>query len=426
MSPVAPIPAGGVLLHVGMPKSGTTAIQRAASQLRTELLEHGVRYPGDRYNHSLASFAVAERPRKATLATGHKKTDESHWTGLVAEVRAETERRVLISHEFFAEHPAEVCRRVVAELDREVHVVFTMRNQASLLASTWQQYLKSGATWTFDEWLDLVLGDRTGANHSFDRRTDLSGVVDKWGGIVGLENVTVVVLDRAEPDRLTDTFEDLLDLPRSLLGAVDLSGDHANRSFVASEIELLRELNLALRGSTKLSWSQFRELYRGGGIFRLLAREPGTDEATIATPQWAVDEMTARARAHVERLAASGVRVVGDLEALARPVRGVPQTPPAPTQVPLLAARALALGILEGAVELDAAAEARHRAALERATTARSVRPVPAPRGPWRTQVRTSTRATQDVPARVLAQALLGRTALRLRSLVDRSPRTKD
>src|SRR5690554_2888554 len=391
---VAPLPEGAVLLHAGMPKSGTTAIQRAAALARGELLEHGVRYPGDRYNHSLPSFAVAGRKRSATLVKERKATSESHWLDLVAEVKAETGRRVLISHEFFAEHPQDVCRRVVADLDRDVHVVFTMRNQASLLASTWQQYLKSGAAWTFDEWLGIVLGDRTGKTHSFDRRTDLAGVVSKWAEIVGPAKVSVVVLDRAEPERLTDTFEDLLGLPRGLLGGVDLSGDYANRSFNAAEVELVRQLNLALQDSTSMSWHTFRELYRGGGIHRLLAREPEADEPTIVTPQWAIDEMVERATVQVERLGELGVNVVGDLAVLAQPVRGVPASPPAPAEIFIAAARSMALGILERSLDLATEHDARHRVELELIEARRDPRSVTVPGGSLRARVRASTRAT--------------------------------
>jgi len=58
--PIVPaIPENSVLLHVGLPKTGTTALQNAAANQRAALLEHGVRYPGDRHNHSNASFSVA-------------------------------------------------------------------------------------------------------------------------------------------------------------------------------------------------------------------------------------------------------------------------------------------------------------------------------------------------------------------------------
>jgi len=403
-----------------MPKSGTTAIQRAATARRAELLEHGVNYPGTGHNHSQASTAVAgQRRARPGVAAGSDK----HWARLLDEIRGE-ERRVFLSHEFFAEHPVEVCRRIVTELDREVHVVLTMRNQASLLGSAWQQTLKQGSSASFEEWLRTVLGERApGQVLPFDLRTDLAGIVSKWASLVGPSRVTVIVLDRAEPERLTESFEDLLDLPRGLLG-VDLGGDLANRSLTASEAETLRQMNVSLHSSGHMARKDFRALYRGGGIDRLLAREPGREEASIQAPQWAVDAMVERAKDQVTRLAELGVRVVGDLDVLARPVPSATNGAGVST-TPIPAARAMALGILERALEL--AARDEERRALELTTVRSAPRRTTRrrPRGSSREQLRTSTRATEDIPLRVLAMATAGRVAARLRRLVRRPDRKK-
>lgn len=45
-TPVTPIAPGAVLAHVGMPKTGTTAIQMALSAVRDKLVANGVVIPG--------------------------------------------------------------------------------------------------------------------------------------------------------------------------------------------------------------------------------------------------------------------------------------------------------------------------------------------------------------------------------------------
>ena len=68
--------------------------------------------------------------------------------------------RVLISSESFALTPDESAAQMVADLGPErVHVVFTMRPVAALLSSSWQQYLKSGWTTTYGQWLDQIVAE---------------------------------------------------------------------------------------------------------------------------------------------------------------------------------------------------------------------------------------------------------------------------
>jgi hypothetical protein len=78
-------------------------------------------------------------------------------------------------------------------------------------------------------------------------------------------------------------------------------------------------------------------------------REPGPDEPRIDTPQWALDRATEIAGEIVANIAASGVRVVGDLDSLAAPRRSgiAGDRQPDPCIPPDIAA-ALAMGVLVG------------------------------------------------------------------------------
>src|SRR5699024_12572636 len=48
---LAALPERTRLLHIGPMKTGTSALQTAARDRRQQLLDHGVRYPGNRTNH---------------------------------------------------------------------------------------------------------------------------------------------------------------------------------------------------------------------------------------------------------------------------------------------------------------------------------------------------------------------------------------
>ena len=56
-----PLPERAICLHIGVHKTGTTALQAALAATRPELRRHGVSYPGSRVAHHGAAMAVLER-----------------------------------------------------------------------------------------------------------------------------------------------------------------------------------------------------------------------------------------------------------------------------------------------------------------------------------------------------------------------------
>jgi hypothetical protein len=347
----APLPAGARLLHIGLPKTGTTALQATAQARRTDLLAAGVRYPGGGMNHREAVSALMGR-RWGWIGPGATVPPMRHWERLITEVRAETARRVWISHEFASEADDEAVARFVSELGDQLQVVVTLRPFAAVLASSWQQYLKGGTTHTFERWLKAVLAEppEQKVTPSFHLRNDQAGVVRRWAAAAGADHVSAVVVDKARPTQLTDAFEALLDLPPGFLVDSSLGGLQANRSMSLPESELMRQVNRAIKGRG-VEWGEYEALLREGGIARLLqSRTPAADEPSLQLPRWAAERASALGRRYADGIAASGVRVVGDLEVLAAPVSGVGTRPPKPDSVPVDAAAALVVGTLSAAL----------------------------------------------------------------------------
>lgn len=155
---VAVLPSGSRLLHIGLPKTGTTALQSTAQAKREELLGLGVRYPGGGLNHREAVSSLMGR-RWGWIGPGAKVPPMRHWDRLLAEVEADEERRVWISHEFASESDEETARRFAEALGPRLHIAVSLRPFAAMLASSWQQYLKGGTVHTFEHWLRQVLAD---------------------------------------------------------------------------------------------------------------------------------------------------------------------------------------------------------------------------------------------------------------------------
>ena len=145
-----------VMLHIGPPKTGTSAVQGAFHACRAEALRQGVRYAGSGVQASTAAFAVTRREHPSTGSVPSMR----HWRDLVRGVRAARESSVLISSEFFAGASPEQITTIADALGaQQLTVVITLRPIAKILASRWQQNVQEGAKVGYSEWLHAVLED---------------------------------------------------------------------------------------------------------------------------------------------------------------------------------------------------------------------------------------------------------------------------
>ncbi len=321
-----PIPADGVLLHVGVHKTGTTAIQAALADARPELKAAGVAYPGRLQAQHRAALAMLGRPW-GWNTRGGAVMDRSHFDKLARKTQ-KASGRVVISSEFFCEAPGEVADEVVKALGGgRVRVVVTLRNLGRLLPSSWQQYLKYGLTTPYEKWLTDVFaepGVSKNMTPTFWKRHDHADVLRRWSHAVGPENVTVLVLENVDRSAQFQAFAQLLDVaPEVLVSRMDLT---SNRSMTAAEAELLVRLNRKVK--KELQWTDYvRYVRRGVALGMVEGREPGPDEPRLHTPDWALDAAADRGRRAVDEIRGLGVQVLGDLDALAVRVESGPPVP---------------------------------------------------------------------------------------------------
>ncbi len=321
-----------IVLHVGLAKAGTTAIQMAAYARRNDLFEQGVLYPGTEYNHRAASKAVGgHRSGWREDRDRPEAPDIRHWQELVDEVRSHPEHTAFISHELFADYSLDVCRRIVSDLGAVPTVIFTLRNQVSAAGSIWQQFVKYGRTENLDEWIQERLDalENHGARDGrFLSRLFLSDLVSKWASVVGPQNVILIALDKAQPNLLFDGFESSLGVPEGFFANVELDRRAENRSFSLDEAETIRAINAQLRDDPNVTWHNYQRLVRYGAVDPLLA-EPSTniDPHPIRVPQWAAQKISELTATEIAKLRQLGVKVVGDLQTIAEVPRNVGENP---------------------------------------------------------------------------------------------------
>lgn len=304
----------GLLLHIGVHKTGTTAIQAALADARPELEKHGVRYPGRLQAHHRAALAVLGRPW-GWNTRGGAVLDTEHFDKLAT--RAAAHRgRVVISSEFLCEADEQTARTVVERLGGErVQVVVTLRNLGRLLSSSWQQYLKYGLTTPYEKWLEDVFANPGAARISptFWKRHDHGAVLTRWAAAVGPENVSVLVLEDVPRDAMFTTFAQLLAVPPEVLTSrMELT---SNRSMTAAEAELLVQLNARVKN--EMQWNDYVRLVRRGVALGMVeGREPDAAEPRLVTPDWALDAAAEHGAAAAAAIDALGVRLYGNLDAL--------------------------------------------------------------------------------------------------------------
>lgn len=346
MPDVAPLPERARLFHVGIPKSGTTSLQTAASSSRTELYENGVLYPGKMFNHRLAVLSFMGR---RWGWSNDAVPDRRNWDELMVEIEAETQRRVWFGHEFASESDGEMAKRFVDAIGDRCHIAVTLRSPGEILPSAWQQYVKAGISRPFDSWLEAVLADPPNrkVTKGFHDRNDQAGVVQRWADAAGADRVTVVVLNKQQPELLYGAFEQLLDLPHDLLASHAVGGSSSNRGLTLEEVELFRALNAVIRPH-QVRWKDYERVVRRGAHRRIMETRR-SDEDKPALPPWAVKRAAELGAGYAEAIASTGVQVIGDLQKLAEEVPERQYEESQPSVIPVeLAAEAMA-GMLSAA-----------------------------------------------------------------------------
>ncbi len=348
---IAPSPLGlkpgGMALHIGVHKTGTTAIQAALANSRPVLDTWAVQYPGEGQAHRLIASSAMGR-RLGWRVGGSAAPDPHAWSDFVK--HAQAYRGVTVcSSEFFAESTDDVAQRIIDQVGRErVHVILTLRNFGRILPSAWQQILKSGYETAYIPWLTHVLTatELDPKAEVFWIRHQHDAVVNRWARIVGPDRMTVVVVDDADRDGIYRNFEHLLGLPDDTL--LDHRDAAPNRSMTLAEAELLRQLNVTLGGGK--GWRPYSDQVHDGLIKAMIERRvPEPDEARMQTPQWALDRAAELGQAYVNAIRASGVNVVGNLDVLSEHLQGPESVDEAtPTSMPISAAMTAMLGALDG------------------------------------------------------------------------------
>ena len=304
-----------LIIHPGFHKSGTTALQESFALNRALLSDLGILYPpiGTKAHHRVA-WALTQKPW-GWSKRGGEKTSPKFWDQMANRINGAKEETVILSSEFFSELDGEKIRKIRSDIERrDIQILFTLRPLAKLLPSSYQQYLKYGITVKYEDWLHAIL-DTPGESKvspTFWKRHSHGKVVARWVDIFGKSNVTILIVNEAQPTVLFDEINKFLKLP---IGTINAAPSGSNRSLTMEEISLLLELNAQF--PKEREWEEYENFIRAGYVKELTDHvPPAPDKARLLTPQWAIDKANELGKEIQGELLSTGMRIIGDVDSL--------------------------------------------------------------------------------------------------------------
>ncbi len=340
-SPRVALPGGTILVHIGPPKTGTTAVQAAFDEARARAAAQGVHYAGRR-RHSIAAVQAMLHRRGIKAET----VPPMHlWNRLLGEIHDAAPSRVVLSSEFFADATPDRIQAVVEALGPDrVHVVVTLRPLSRIIPSQWQQYIQSGMRTSYGSWLDAMLNRPPGKlSPSFWHRHRHDELIARWAAVVGPDRVTAIVVDEVDREMVLRQFEQLTGLQQ---GTLRLQASLQNRSLTAQEVEAVRALNVAF-AAAGLRRPLHAEIVNFGATEYLKRVPPEPGLTRVELPAWSAPRVTEISHQIVAGIRDSGVGVIGDLDRLTAVATGDgPRPGDAAVRVPVSVAARLMLGVL--------------------------------------------------------------------------------
>jgi hypothetical protein len=318
MEPNLLVPAGSRIVHIGPHKTGTSGVQAALDLGRRDLERQGVHYASFGRHSMLAVLAALGLP--SPWARDRRPPARWRWELLLRNVRMSKAERVILSSEFFSDATPASAARLVQELDPErVQILVTLRPIAKIIPSQWQQWVQNLVTTALDEWVDDLLAHaHDDQPNLFWRRHRHDQLIQRWADVVGPERVTAVVVDDRDHGMVLRVVERLTGLEPGTLAVPD---DLTNRSLTLPEIEVIRAFNIAFKAQN-LPRPLYSRVMRFGAASLLELGEPAGDEPRIELSEASIEPIEALAREIVDGIRSTGVRVVGDLDALTAVPKG--------------------------------------------------------------------------------------------------------
>jgi hypothetical protein len=297
-------------VHIGAPKSGTTFIQDSLWSHRDGLAATGVLYP---YRTRTEHFEAMLDLRGRGWGGITRAQVAGTWDRVAARVRDWDGHTALLTNELLGRaNEQQIVRLVESVAPYDVRVVYTARDLARQLVSSWQEQIKHNLSVSLEEFLTVMLEHSPGTHPPFARQfwplQDVTHVLSRWAKVVGRDRVLLVTVPPpgSAGDALWRRFCKAVGVDATRYPPVDQA---RNVSLSAAGAELFRRVN---EGIADMSPRDYTVLVR-----QHLIQETGAarDERPTLPPEF-FDRILQRAQGQVEALEQDDVPVLGNLRDL--------------------------------------------------------------------------------------------------------------
>ena len=299
-----------VVVHVGLPKTGTTYLQAVLAHHRDALREAGVLYP---FVKPQAMFLGAVEVRGSHAKFGLSADEVAgSWQAIADRVRAHDGVSV-VSHEILGgAEPDEIAAALTAYDGLELDVVITARDLGRQATAHWQEEVKLGDVRSFADFeRDQFRADHPSAGRPrphFWHAQDYAAALGRWSTAVPAERVHLVVCPPpgAPAEVLWGRFAEACGIDAGLVAPRAIAP--ANTSLTTEAVALVRALNVELDG--QLTPREHARFVKREVAEERLAGQPGTP---LRTPAALGDVLVPAAQTWSRAVLAGGHPVHGDL-----------------------------------------------------------------------------------------------------------------
>lgn len=214
-----------IFIHIGVGKTGTTAIQDSMMMHREEISHQGVYYP-------LTGIVETGHQDLVTLWTDEfTRENSTSYTNLLEEFEGSGKNTMFISSEKFCYANGEFVRKISQAFENyDVKIIVYVRSQVAQIESTFLLWLRLGYSYggSFDAFFEKHLG-------SFD----YNRIVSPWSVFFGAEAIIALAYDH--PRLKTDAFSGIQKVLGIKVASCDLQ--ISNESLISDVAHMLCEFD---------------------------------------------------------------------------------------------------------------------------------------------------------------------------------------
>jgi hypothetical protein len=240
-----------LFVHIGPPKTGTTAVQLAAKQARDLLVNRaGIDYITSAGDKEHALHATLDLIGSRTLNAqdlANMKESKGSWRRLKDSILKSQAESGFISSEALAAFNAEDIQQFKHELmPMAFHLIITTRSLLELIPSQWQQWVKGGEQEGLEQFVQRAIREyQSPANSYFWNVHNTAEVAQRWINGLQPDHVSLIVVNKRFPSETFRQFELVLGITEPILSRE--TSEHSNASLTLEEVTFIQLLRSAIQ-----------------------------------------------------------------------------------------------------------------------------------------------------------------------------------